>query len=184
MQLTYRPYSKDELRPLLPPGIYPFRVESATAKTSSAGNPMIELVIKARNEGGTTVTIYDYLLMPDTNSDDEPKIKSKTWKIRNFCYSVGLEDEYMSGTLSPISCNGRSGNAKLYVEQDPNGKYADKNRVAHYIESDDMINLNKNNVSKPLTRNEVKNKAAINSPSGSMVEDDRNPPPFDDDIPF
>lgn len=181
MQLTFNPLSKDELRPILAPGVYPFRVESALAKTSSAGNPMIELTIKAKNENGTVVVIYDWLLMPDLKNDDEAKIKSKTWKLRNFCYSVGLEEEYNSGNLSAISCNGKSGNAKIYIEQDVNGKYPDKNRIANYIEKEDLIKLNKNNVSKSMYQTELKSK---NSQTRLAVPSDREPPPFDDDIPF
>jgi hypothetical protein len=85
---------------LAPDGVYPFRVMHAEDKTSSAGNPMIEIdllvfVASSKRE------LKDYLM------------EKMAFKLRHFCANVGLLEAYNSGTLSADNCIDKEGYVRL-----------------------------------------------------------------------
>lgn len=128
---TFEPMSDEELNSafLLPKGTYDFSVHDFQMSTSKAGNPMIQLSIRIL-QGNVTYTVYDYLV----NSP------ASQFKVKNFCYAVGKEDEYNAGYLNPDrSWLGMRGQCKIDVKAgnpklDGSGEnWPDKNVVADYI---------------------------------------------------
>lgn len=187
-QYTFKPMSKEELRPLLGPGEYKFQVYSAEMKMSKANNPQIVLNVKATSPTGMQVFITDYLLLPNPQVDDEEKIRNKTWKLRNFCYSVGLEKEYEAGNFNAICANaivngGKRGTAKVVIERgneyrgnDGQLKMGyDKNRITSYIETEGQSQL-----ASLGTATTGQESVKYNSVPSYASE----PIPFADDIPF
>jgi hypothetical protein len=145
--LTFTARTEEEINAinLLEPGECDFEVAKAVSKKSKAsGNPMIELTLKVWDIKGKEKTIFDYLI----------NIPSMEYKIKHFCDSVGLDEDYQAGSLSAVKCEGKFGKLKLTIAKDKSGQYPDKNAVQDYVKS----------VSKKTNGTEQ--------------------PPFDDDIPF
>lgn len=125
---------------ILPMGTYNFAVHDFQMRTSKANNPMIELQIRII-DGNVTHTIFDYLVNT---------LKSQ-YKIKNFCYAVGKEDEYNAGHLNPDrSWLGMRGQCKIGIQAgnpkpDGSGNYSDKNVILDYIrvENAEILPLNK-----------------------------------------
>lgn len=109
-------------------GEYEFKVVSAQAATSKAGNDMIKLAIAVFNNG-SQVKVYDYLL------------EAMKFKLKHFCEATRLDKKYYAGVLTPQMCIGSAGRLKLTIQVDDNGKYPDKNIVEDYcreIESEEI----------------------------------------------
>lgn len=124
---TFTPKTEEEIQKaqLLEDGDYTFELIQAKFKTSQAGNPMIELVLKVFDNDGSQRIIYDYLLSNHKNME---------YKIRHFCYSVGLEKEYESGELSELNfMKALSGKARIKTRKDKDGTYPPKNVVQDYL---------------------------------------------------
>jgi hypothetical protein len=105
---------------LLPKGDYPFVVKACQQKISKSGNPMIEVQLSIKDDNGREHLIFDYLM------------ESVAFKLRHFFVAVGMEDDYMSGTINPAKAIGRSGIAKLFIQEDKNKIYGPKNAVQDY----------------------------------------------------
>jgi hypothetical protein len=118
-----KPLSLDKIKMgnLLSPGIYEFEVIKAEEKPSQAGNDMIKLVLKIFTPNGDERIIYDNLL------------EILEWKLAHFCEAVGLFNDYENHVISADKCEGKKGRAKIYIQKDKNGVYADKNAVADYV---------------------------------------------------
>lgn len=149
---NFIPVSEDEIakQNLLDKGEYKFFVKKAEQKRSKAGNPMIELQLSILDANNREHLVFDYLM-------DHEALR---YKIRHFCYSIGLGAKYESGAFSPEECVEKVGHAKIYIKEDASGQYKPKNAVGDYL---------------PLVKKEeteLKIKASTN-------ED-----PFDDLIPF
>lgn len=87
-----KPMSDEEINnvSLLAPGEYDFFLEDFQLATSKKGNPMLELKIKIiDNQKEHTIT--DYLV----------NTAASQYKIKNYCYAVGLENRYNAGDLQP-----------------------------------------------------------------------------------
>lgn len=111
---------------LLMDGIYEFKIKDALQKDSvSSGKPMIALTLVINNNN-KNYTVYDYL----SSSPHEFCLK----KIRDFCFSVGLEDKYNEGTFESQDVIGRRGLAKIIVDNKVTEKFPKrKNKVSSYI---------------------------------------------------
>jgi hypothetical protein len=129
--MNFKPMSKQELKNILSDGNYSFEVISAIEKQSKAGNTMIALNLKVGGEHSHTVFINDWLIKPHDHEDAE-QAKNKIWKIRSFCYSIGLQDKYESGSLTDVECVGKKGMAKIKIRNDQNGDPV--NAIAYYLE--------------------------------------------------
>ena len=112
---------------LLPDGEYDFQVKSATDKTSSSGNDMIELVLTLWGPDGNERTLWDYLV------DQE----NAEWKTRAFARATGLEHCYDSGSFAARDCINASGKCLVRTQKarTVNGTtYDPRNIVKGYID--------------------------------------------------
>jgi hypothetical protein len=118
-------------RGLLPDGVYPFRVKSASLGQSNAGNEMISLVIGVVFEGEER-NIKDWLVSMDT----------MIYKIKHFCEAVGLEDKYLAGEFGLDDCSHKTGYVRLGIQKgkprDDGGMFPDKNSVADYVKPSEV----------------------------------------------
>lgn len=123
MPLNFTPRTEEELKKtlLLPEGEYDFEVTGAEDTVSKQGNAMIKLTLKVFAPDGNTTPVYDYLL------------EALEYKVKHFCDSVGLINEYQAGTLDADMCSNRMGRCFLKIDKDKTGKYDDKNMVKDYI---------------------------------------------------
>ncbi len=89
---------------------------------------------------------------------------SMIYKIKHFCDTVGLDNEYKAGNFDVMQCEGRKGKAHIIIQAGkPNpkgGMYQDKNAVKDYVMTD---------------------KGAVKYDSDSKGHADL---PFDDPLPF
>lgn len=115
--------SNDEL---LMDGLYEFKIKDAVQKDSvSSGKPMIALTLVI-NSNKKNYTVFDYL----SSSPHEFCLK----KIRDFCYSVGIDDKYNEGTFEAQDVIGRHGLCKIIIDNKVTDKFPKrKNKVATYI---------------------------------------------------
>jgi len=120
--MNFTPKTEDQLarERLLSAGEYPFSIMEAQDTTSKAGNDMIKVKLRIFADDGSERHVYDYLL------------ESMGEKLLAFCKSVGLEDEYMTGSLRADMCDGREGFVKLEIEPASKG-FNSKNSVATYV---------------------------------------------------
>jgi len=88
---------------------------------SKKQNEMIQLVVRVFHEDGRSIVIIDYLL------------ESMAFKLKHAAYACGIGDKYETGKLSANDFIGKTGNLKLKIDKDKDGKYPDKNSVADYI---------------------------------------------------
>lgn len=124
--LTFNPKTEDEIKLelLIEEGIYQFEVIQSESRTSKAGNPMIHLLLKVWDNSGKSALLHDYLLTSPSQM---------LFKLRHFCFAVGLGTEWESGSLTAENCMGKCGKAKVGIETDPSGKYGPKNRINDYV---------------------------------------------------
>lgn len=115
---NFTPKSDEVLLNLLEKGDGQFEVIDAAYHTKNT-NTTLRLTLKVWDIHGNDKVISDYLS------------KNAEWKIKDFCYSCGLETEYDTGGLSPEICVGKSGKLKLDIKHDDG--YQPKNTVAAYI---------------------------------------------------
>lgn len=123
--MQFTPKSEEELQALnlLEPGEYDFEIIKAEDRRSKSGNEMIALTIKVWDHAGKERTVFDWLLDSELSH----------YKIKHFCFSVGLEDKYELGLLESNDCWGRKGILKLGIQKDKTKQYPDKNVVNDYI---------------------------------------------------
>ena len=136
--MEIKPKSRDEIekdaderkremnrKSLLKPGIYDFEVMRAEETTSRAGNAMIKLKVRVFHDGGEA-HLYDYL------------VSTQVEKLCAFCDAVGLSKEYDAGDVKSDDMEGRSGRAKIGIEdekpkEDGEGNWPAKNKVKDYL---------------------------------------------------
>jgi hypothetical protein len=132
MSFSFPSMSEEEIQALnmVEDGIYDFQVVKATQKVSKSGNQMIELQLVIWDKDGKEHIVFDYLV----------SIVSMVYKIKHFCDTVGLDDEYKAGNFDVMQCEGKRGKAHIIVQAgqpNPNGgMYADKNAVRDYVLDD------------------------------------------------
>lgn len=136
--MEIKPKSRDEIekdaderkremnrKSLLKPGIYDFEVMLAEETTSRAGNAMIKLKVRVFHDGGEA-HLYDYL------------VSTQVEKLCAFCDAVGLSKEYDAGDVKSDDMEGRSGRAKIGIEdekpkEDGEGNWPAKNKIKDYL---------------------------------------------------
>lgn len=130
---SFTPKSEEEITKsgLLEKGEYDFVVKSAQIKPSkSSGKPMVELVLGVWDKEGREHTIFDYL------------VDAIEYKIRHFCYSVGLGDKYEAGGFYPEESIGKNGLCKVFIKEDKSGQYPPKNSIADYLQGKKEMKTN------------------------------------------
>lgn len=103
-----------------PRGEYDVKIVEAADETSKKGNEQIHLKVQIFNDEGHRRTAHDYL------------VEAMSKKLKSFCMSAGLQDEYESGELAAIHCAGQELRAKIDVEPAKDG-YEAKNVIREYI---------------------------------------------------
>lgn len=161
MTFTFKPFTDEEIEKLdekvfLADGKYNFEVVKSSRGESKAGNPKCELQLKVWDNEGNIYTVFACLVFSS--------VKLCVKYVKNFCYCIGLEKEYLSGSI-PEELAGYSGKCLIGIkdkEVNPaGGFYAKKNYVVDWLPA--TISENKISGMKPLEK----------------VPDD-----FDDDVPF
>lgn len=125
---------------LLKEGIYDALIVSATEKTSSTGNPMLDMMVSVYDENGRSHEIRDFLVFTD----------KMTWKAIHCADSAGLSKEFEGGKFCSELIEGRPVKVKINIEQGgiiPEDKlkgsafgarYPDKNKIEDYIKKDTL----------------------------------------------
>ena len=111
---------------LLPKGRYDAEVKTAEDAVSTKGNPMIKIHMRVFRPSGGEAHIYDYLM------------EAAAYKLRNFCYAVGLGTCYEEGTLRAEDLPRRSCEIELAID-DKNKDYPPKNVIKDYIIPYDVV---------------------------------------------
>ncbi len=108
---------------ILSAGEYNFEVAAAEDTISKFNDEeeQIQLSLRIFHDGG--VVFLNQWLSP-----------SKTWKIKQFAFSVGLVDRFESGTLTAADCLDKAGKLKLGQYEDKSG--TTRNSVFKYLESE------------------------------------------------
>jgi len=121
MSLSFTPKNEDELFDLLPEGVYPFKVKSASPHTSQAtGNQSIKLELDVKGKEVKCYLSANYLFL-----------------LKHFCDHTGLEDAYKAGKLDAGMCVGKAGHCKIIVEEpEPGTNYFPKNVVKDFFKPD------------------------------------------------
>lgn len=130
--MNFIPLSNEELekqRQKLSPGDANFEITDALEKTSSKGNPMVELHMKVWDSEGTEGNIRDYIT------------DGMQWKIKNLLESIDRVDWYSAGKLPAQSLIGLAGRCHLYLQK--NGEHAGKISVKDYLPSTPGMNIAK-----------------------------------------
>ena len=130
MTYNFTPLTDEQIDALnlLEEGIYNFEVIKAERKVSKSGNPMAELQLNVWDNSGKNHLVYDYLVFSSINLNIR--------KVKHFCDSVGLSDQYKEGSI-PEELERYAGQVKIGIkEQQPNpngGFYPKKNHVIDYV---------------------------------------------------
>lgn len=123
MNFTFEPKTDEELAKgnLLAEGEYDFQIIEVIARSSHAGNPMLEISINLTSETGDQVFVKDFLV-------SMPKM---VWKIKRFCECIGLKEEYKKGKIEPDALKGLKGRAQVCIEKKDN--FPPRNKIKDYI---------------------------------------------------
>ena len=119
MQFAPKSAQDIEERQLLPRGEYMFEIIEATETISQAGNPMIEMRVRVTRTGYARI-LSDYIL------------PQRPAKFRNACIAVGVEDKYLSGTVSDDDFVGKRGKVMVGVERAKRG-FGRRNVIVDYL---------------------------------------------------
>lgn len=110
-----------EIQPtVLLPGVYDAAVRATADKISKAGNDMIELSLAVWGNDGDQSVVFDYLL------------DAMKYKLRHFCFAVGLDEAYNSGELTAEMCQGHEVRVSLRIDAG-NGEWPRTNKVIDYM---------------------------------------------------
>ena len=116
--------AEDARTGILPVGEYNFEVVTAedTVSKFNDGEEQIQLNLRIYHGGGG-VFLNQWLSSP-----------SKSWKIRQFAYAVGLVKQYDAEVLMAADCLDKAGKLKLGQYEDKTGTM--RNSVFKYLETD------------------------------------------------
>lgn len=127
---------------ILPAGVYDAVIENAVEKTSSNGNPMIDLKLKVFDEKGGIYYMRDFLVFT----------KKMAWKVRHFAKAAKLLNEYEAGKLCAAIIINKHVGVDVGIKpgeaipfHDLNGKpegskYPDNNKISDYVEKEPEYN--------------------------------------------
>lgn len=130
MSYTFNPLTDAEIDAmnLMSKGEYSFEVIKSSRKTSKSGNPMAELQLRVWDDKGVEHYVYDYLVFSNINLNIR--------KVKHFCESVGLIEEYKKGSI-PEELDGKSGKVIIDIRDEQpkegGGFYPKKNIVSDYV---------------------------------------------------
>ena len=144
--MEFKPMSDEEiesLSPKLKPGVCDYEVLTAEETISKSNNPMIKIKLKVWDCDGKEGFVNDFLM------------EKIPWKLKRFCQSHGLTDQYEKGNLSDVDIFNKTGQCKIRPQKD-NDKYF---QVSEYL------------IMEAKDKKEEYQKA-------------KEEPVFDDDIPF
>jgi hypothetical protein len=127
--MKFTPKTEKEIKELnlLPEGYYNFEVMEAKDVVSQNGNQMISLVLRI-NFNHKERKLFDNLM------------EAFEFKLRSFCYAVGLQENYEQGNLEASDCMKKYGRIKVVIapEKTVKGKtYKSRNEVEEYFVFDD-----------------------------------------------
>lgn len=152
----------------LPAGEYPFTVlESGLAASKSAKNPGRQFIKVKLNVHGPKFDRHVYDQFADWFSE---------WKLKHFCETTGLRDEYAMGCVSPEgnAWAGREGYCRIKVRP-AEGEHDERNEVVDYLpEEDQRIETGKDSRIDPRTA----------SKKLSELKSELNQADEGDDVPF
>lgn len=133
MSFCFTPLSDAELnelqnRDLLPDGNYAFIVRGAEYQTSGKGNPMLKIKLGVLATPHNEHVIFDYLMATD----------KMIFKLKHFCETLGLDEQYKQGNLRSEDCINKMGKVKIGRQKgsqkpDLSGYFPDKNCVRDYV---------------------------------------------------
>jgi len=112
---------------IVPAGEYSVKILSAKAKTSQAGNPMIEVAIGFPDEVDSR-TCFHYITLP-SEDDDEGKANGKLRRLREFYDAFGVSYD---GPVDLDLVVGETAYAIIAEEEDE--EYGPSNRVKRFLE--------------------------------------------------
>ncbi len=116
---------KRDIKELIDPGIYPFRIVNAIDHVSKEGNPSIRLTVVYTLDDRSTAVVIDYLS------------PNALGRIKNFCAVANLMDKFDSGSLLPEDCIGCEGLVDITISKAKdkgNGEFfPEKNSVKFYL---------------------------------------------------
>jgi hypothetical protein len=136
----YRALNEDEVNKarfnLLKEGEYDAVVTQAFQKISAnSGNNMAELYLSIKDEYNEEHIIKDYLVFT----------RKMLWKVKHFCDSSGLQQEYLDEKFTPEMASSKKVRVKVRVKigdeiplislsgKPIGSKYPDKNEIEDYI---------------------------------------------------
>jgi hypothetical protein len=121
--MNFTPHSEKDLpRTLLEKGSYHVEVlEAVDAISKTSKSEMIKLTVAVWVGDKLRCRLFDYLL------------ESTAAKLRHACDTFGLLSRYEAGTIQAGDFIGRSGTAKIGIQQDKTGQYPDKNVIQDYV---------------------------------------------------
>jgi hypothetical protein len=138
MSFRFTPLSDAELnelqnKDLLPDGNYAFIVKEAATQTSSKGNPMLKVILEVLASPQDKHLVTDFLTVSE----------KMIFKLKHFCETLGLDQQYSEGNLRPEDCIGKMGKCKIgrqkgEQKRDLSGYFPDRNCVKDYIKSVDQ----------------------------------------------
>ncbi len=139
MSFLYEPLTEQEAIEerfnLLSEGEYDAVITASTDKTSSSGNPMMDMTVQVFDANGKARDVRDFLVFT----------RPMMWKIVHFADSAGVAMQYGQGKLCSEIAIGRRVRVKVGIEEGglipedklkgkPLGtKYSDKNKIEDYI---------------------------------------------------
>jgi hypothetical protein len=127
---SYPPLNEQEAAdkkgfPRLPDGWYDFHVTESKPKTSTNGNPMINIILNIIHQG-EEYKVWDSLIGTE----------NMAWKTLHFCETTGLEEEYKTQKFNEKYCAGKRGKAYITTQPErPNpqgGVFKARNIVEDY----------------------------------------------------
>jgi hypothetical protein len=143
MSYNLTPMTEEELNAydLIEEGIYDFEVLRSDKQTSKNGNAMAKVQLNVWDKEGKSVVVFDYLVFSN--------IKFCVKKIKHFCESTGIGDDYLKGNIRE-EFQGLCGKVSIGIQESlPNqsgGYYPAKNVVIDYITKDNASPLEANKV--------------------------------------
>lgn len=141
MQFSAKTEAQIQEESLIPVGEYDFTVVKADNKVSkNTSSEMIQLDMDVFVDG-VARPLKDWLM------------EQMAYKLRHFCFSVGLGSKYEDGNLQANDCVGRSGKVKIGIKE--SAEYGKQNNVKDYVVLPPKFEAVKNGpqLPKPLPAN-------------------------------
>jgi hypothetical protein len=128
---------------LLKEGEYDAIIIASQDRSSSTGNPMMDMTVSVYDENGKVHDIRDFLVFT----------KSMMWKVIHCADSAGIMSEYESQKFCSDAIIGKRVRVKISMEEGsvipeeklngkiPGSKYPNKNKIEDYIKNSNEPSL-------------------------------------------